>query len=361
MFRFASILLLFLLLAACSGSEQPSTPSPARSAVSPAVEPSPLPTATATRQPNASPEPSTGRTVWLFDLSASSFVTLTDSLENRPYEVELDAATATVAIRYWIDRDRRELRFAYDGTQLADSSAGVECTESNDGAEVTGRYYQDVNCGPISPDGNWMTYRVAVSGPPDTRERGDWDQWVVDLRSGETAVLQEGLRHCGGCDGRFGPAWSPSSHYVFFPEWIQHGATFLSDVESLTTRELFSGSTEINATPKWTPNAPHILVFERDDSVYLHDLSQDSPEALPDLTAPFYFDSTGQLLYGIAKANAPRIGVYDLGDRELKAVLPGRLTYLAFYGLNLPVAKASSRPLRKARTATASRRTQATS
>ena len=40
------------------------------------------------------------------------------------------------------------------------------------------------------------------------------DKWVVNVQSGATTRLQAGLVHCGGCDARYGPRWSPSSRLV---------------------------------------------------------------------------------------------------------------------------------------------------
>ena len=79
-----------------------------------------------------------------------------------------------------------------------------------------------------------------------------WDQWALNRHTDERRLLQAGLVHCGGCDGRFGAEWSPSGRFVYYAEYAQAGRTFLSDLETGTTRVISEGSTLVSAKPSWT-------------------------------------------------------------------------------------------------------------
>lgn len=324
------------LAIACSSEEPVSTPSAAPTRE--VLAPTPSPSRAATPQGPSPTRTPTLRTVWLFDLEAGTRTTLTDELDRPPYELSFEDGAETVRIRYWFDGQRVALGFALDGTLLARTEVVPTCTETRHGAEIAGRHYVDAACGLISPNERWMTYGTAVEQPPEALTRGDWDQWVVNLETGESRLLQEGLRHCGGCDGRYAAEWSPSSRFLFFPEWLQSGRTFLSDILTMTTVEITVGSTEIHRKPAWSPAEDHLLAYHQDGSTFLHDLSSDVRIKVQMLGDYVRFEANGAYLYAsVPDSSKEGILVYDVKEQRVAATLPGHITFLAFHGVNLPI------------------------
>jgi hypothetical protein len=183
-----------------------------------------------------------------------------------------------------------------------------------------------------------MTYRVdagtvQVVAPSASLPNGFsvpvWDQWVVELATGRSRLLQAGLVHCGGCDGRFGEEWSKSGRLLFFAESRSGGSTFVSDMQTGVTRKLFSGSTEISVKPDWSP-AADMLVYRSDDGVsVVEDFTSGTRTELPELGWPVRFDPSGIYLYSPAwdddrKGAVGETKVYDVQARRVIATLPGR-------------------------------------
>jgi hypothetical protein len=323
-----------VLTTACSGDKDPAPTATAA-----------LPTATlapTSAPPTPTPEPQATEppyTIWLLDLEAGTQTTLYENADYNPYRMTFDPDGETVRIRYPIDGKGYELRVRYDGTEVGRGDALDPCQTTDDGAEIDGRVYDGVSCGPISPDGHWMTYTVLVDAPEDARQRGDWDQWVVDLQTGDTRLLQTDLRHCGGCDGRFGPGWSPDGRFLFFPELVQDGVTFISDMQTGITRELFAGRTEIDAKPDWSPAEDHLLVYLKDGTAVLYDPATDATTPVPALMSSLSFDPSGRYLYAPALGDSAVDGttVYDVAAAQVVATLPGQAKIQAFFGLNRPL------------------------
>jgi hypothetical protein len=223
-------------------------------------------------------------------------------------------------------------------TELDDFGQGMTCETLNDGAKIEGKVYAGIKCGPISPDERWMTYQVDAGTHvfPSGYEVPVWDQWVVNLETDERRLLQQGLIHCGGCDGRFGAAWSASSRYVYFPELVQTGRTFLSDVESGTTRLLFEGSTNLGDQPQWSPVEDVLLYKAADGTTVLEDLAAGTMRELRVATWPARFDSTGTLAFtwGFDPREASAGGqttMIDLGTSKVIGIVAGLAAY-PFFG-----------------------------
>ena len=149
--------------------------------------------------------------MWLIDVRDGALTTLLEDAEARPYAVGF-AESEDIAVLHYTQVD---VSVAFDGTEVARSEPVIDCRQLDDAVEIAGLRYENVLCGPISPDGRRMTYRVVIS------ELRLWDQWVIDLVTDERRVLQEGLRHCGGCGGRFSPGWSPSGRGFRSNAWTQ--------------------------------------------------------------------------------------------------------------------------------------------
>src|SRR5690606_13737172 len=194
--------------------------------------------------------------VWLYNVESGDRATLYEDYEFRIVSI------ARFDGEHVVVRDRREsqhTRFDLEGNVIAveptpSPNTRLQCEETSAGATVDGRAYDGVRCGLIGPDERWMLYGVdagtqAVGGGTALPV---WDQWAVNLDTDERRLLQAGLVHCGGCDGRFGPRWSPSGRFLVFPELVGNGRTFLHDFETAETRLLFEGSTEISWAPEWS-------------------------------------------------------------------------------------------------------------
>ena len=172
------------------------------------------------------------------------------------------------------------------------------CEDDRTGADIAGRRHEGVQCGTFSPDGRWMTYPLPIAGSP----RGDWDQWILDVPSGDRRLLVAGVRHCGGCDGGTGAGFSPDSAYLVIPELFNGGRVFLAHVASAETRLIAEGlgATGIARSPVWSSQGPRLLYSPDGARVVLEDLGEGTRVDVPDFQWPAAFDVTGQLIYSPA-------------------------------------------------------------
>ncbi len=229
------------------------------------------------------------------------------------------------------------LRFGLDGAKLPQQSNGGRCREVGSAAEFNGRQYVGVRCGNISPNQHWMTY------PMDAGERtlpsGSvvpmWDQWVVDIQSGKTRLLQTGLVHCGHCEARYGPQWSPSSRYVAYAEYGGAERRFLSDVQTGATRQIGHGS-ELADAPLWAP-AGDVLVYGSPPPgiARYEDLTAGVSRDLS-IAWPVAFDTSGTLLYSPAWTYHPdgrpvATTIVEAATGEELATLSGAATVAFHY------------------------------
>lgn len=270
------------------GSEASVTPSPsvpATVAASTALPTASPTTVAQTTPPNevASPPP---RTVWLIDIAAEAVHTLFEDVDQVPWGVEF---VGPESVRVGMPSGEWET-FGADG-QPAPDPLDHDCRESSTGVTVDGVHYPELSsCWSLSPTGGHALYSANIGSDQS------WDQWVVDLETGERTLLQEHLRHCGGCDGRFGPVWSPAGRYVLIPELVGDGWLYLSDVESGATRIVGQG-TDITYRPSWSPDDDDLfLVHTEDDETALIDAATGEVTALP-LAWPASFDSSGRFVY----------------------------------------------------------------
>ncbi|MGE0685152.1 MAG: TolB family protein [Dehalococcoidia bacterium] len=200
------------------------------------------------------------------------------------------------------------------------------CEVINGSAVVIGLTYPGVpSCGPgVSPDisGTWMLYSVpAADVSMDGRTFSTWDQWVLNRHTDERRLLQSGLVHCGGCDGRFGPLWSHDGRFVVFSELVQQGRIFLSDLEGGTTRLLSRGSTESSVRPSWTPDNRLVHRASSGEAV-LEDAVSGSRMTLTALRWPACLDSSGSYIVGTS-AGGSNVSVYSVVEQRVVATLAG--------------------------------------
>lgn len=292
-------------LAACTADNAP-TPTPA-----PASEATAIPEATAASTSSPSPQPTTrapfilatptpppdlialAATVWLIDVRDNSLAAIVEDEDTSPYDVDF-INDDEVRVRYWLTEGKTDYTFSLDGTPLNKLTPILTCRTTEEGAEIGGRLYPGANCGPISPDGNLMTYSVT------TEEQRSWDQWLIELTTGETRLLQPDLLHCGGCDFKFGPAWSPSGLYLIAPDFVHQ--VFRIDIEANTSVDIAVNdrATQLSEAPVWSPHADRLLRPGPDRSTVLEDFDAGTTRQLDDLPWPAAFDPTGTYIYSPA-------------------------------------------------------------
>ena len=126
----------------------------------------------------------------------------------------------------------------------------------------------------------------------------------VSGHEGGYRLLARDLVSCGGCDGRFGPQWSPDGRYVLFAETAQDGRVFLADLETGAT-EVAAHGTDIQFRPSWSSDAsePRFLLAGEDGRGVLVNAETHERTPLP-IDWPARFDATGTLAYSPSGAHA---------------------------------------------------------
>lgn len=145
-----------------------------------------------------------------------------------------------------------------------------------------------------------MLFEVPIAGA-----NGDWDQWLLDLESGERRLLQAAMRHCGGCDGRFGPAYSPDGSHAYFSELIQDGLIYVADLAAGEAEVISEGRTEIDRRPIWSATGARLLYSDNGERVLVRDFAAGADAADIEVLAwPARFDATGTAIYSPAYSRA---------------------------------------------------------
>lgn len=317
----ATSLLMVLLVSGCtSDSDQlPTATATANRTATPTASqiasPTPKPTP---REPfvlgTPTPDPDLivlAATILLVDIHDGSVTTIIEDYENWPYSAEF-TDEGDVRVRYWLEDGRTDYTFALDGSPLDESEPQVRCLNADDGAEIDGRFYSDVMCGSFSLDGNLMTYglpaeNVEVNGRSSER----WDQWLVDLTTGEARLLQAGFLHCGGCDFKFGPIWSPSGRYLVVPDLVHQ--VFFIDLEAGTSIDIAvdERATQLSSAPSWAPLVDRLVRPGPDGSTILEDYGAGTSVTLTELPWPAAFDPTGTYIYSPAWAVSTEAGPHQ--------------------------------------------------
>ncbi len=183
-----------------------------------------------------------------------------------------------------------------------------------------------------------MAYWLWSATASDARR---FDQWVIDLASGDRHLLQAGLRFCGGCDSVPGPTWSASSRYLYFSDVIAGGERFfLRDVRTGTARQLTHTPHAAFDVPAWSPVADLLLYSDGSGGTVLEDLAAGSRLVLADVAWPAIFDTSGTYLYAPGwvddEAQGRATKIFEVATRRLLASLPGQPTPRTYSGVAGP-------------------------
>ncbi|MPZ99797.1 MAG: hypothetical protein GEU80_10775 [Dehalococcoidia bacterium] len=264
-------------------------------------------------------------TVWLIELASGDVQSLHEDTQRAMWELRPQFTEDGEGVEIRIGDEIVD--YDLDGTEVerrAYQAPDGRCRQIEEGdepvAEIDGVEYP-VNCGLFSPDGRRMLYQVdreEINLAPSYRVP-TWDEWVLDLETGERLLLQDALVHCGGCDGRYGPAWSPSGRYVYFSDLGGPERVFVADVVSGSTRTIMSGNQAVQLSygPDWSPSGDQLLRTDSEGGTVLEDLTAGAVIPLPDVPWPARFSTGGDFVYGPA---------YESGERPGETALVGLAT-----------------------------------
>ena len=340
--RALASILAMALAAACTSSDAAPTPPLATPEAAPTFEATatatatPRPVRTPIVTPTPTPPPGPPRveispTVWLIDVASGEQITLLEDDELLIGSAWFDDEGRPV-VRQWPDGSSLETTFDLAGKELSRGApAPYRCAQDGDRVEIDGRTFEGIPCGLVSPDGRWMLYGVdaGTTSITETSEVPIWDQWLLNLETDERTLLHAGMRHCGGCDGRFGPAWSPSGRFVHFAELVSGGDVFLTDTASFETGVIASGpsATDLSRQPVWSPTKDQLLRAGTDGATILEDLALGETIDFPGPTCPAAFDPSGRYLYfpalELREDSSTDVTVIDVNTLEAVAVRPG--------------------------------------
>lgn len=321
--RILAIVAGFALLAtACSGNGGDSTPVAATPTL---VSPTPqgTPTSAATPAPTiavATPTatgPRVASTVWLIDAEAAALRVVADNAGETIWSAAFGPDGDTVVVRHGSET----AVYDFDGKAVT-SRAPATCRDVSGGVDIDKRVYAGARCGTISPNERWMYYEV------ETAPQQTYDAWLLNLESGTATKVQEGLRHCGGCDGRYGPRWSTGGRYVVYAELLQTGNVYLTDTQTLATTVIGSGG-DLTQAPRWSPAADELLLPVNGQAAVLDAGTGERREL--QLAWPASWDTTGIYVYSPAWSTAALIDttIMDAATGTALATLAGTPSWLA--------------------------------
>lgn len=158
-----------------------------------------------------------------------------------------------------------------------------------------------VACGPLSPDGRWMMFTRDIESA--NVPAGGYETWLLDIETRVEHLLTDLTRHCGGCDYRAGPAWSPSGRFLLFGETYAgpDSTVYLTDTATLDTRIVAQGPSANNLGEHLTWSSSEDA-FARPGEGGIAVIARPAlSEALPlnDVPWPARFDETGQFVYSV--------------------------------------------------------------
>ena len=189
--------------------------------------------------PAPSPSPAdrveVSSTVQLVDAGSGGVTTLYESRTTMAFMARFTGSQVLV----WAQPDL--LQFELDGTVSRLPLPADVRRPRRLGDRGGARRWTGARCGSLSPDNRLMLYTVikgtrnlpsGEEGPPFPM-RG-----LSDINTtGEKRIVPPGLVACGGCDGRYGPRWSPDSGYVAYAETGGDQRRFLTDAQSWTRND----------------------------------------------------------------------------------------------------------------------------
>ena len=347
-------------LAGCSKDEPSVTPTPE---ATPAATAGPRLSATPCSRADGTIVPcrlQVPTTVWLVDARDGAVRTVYESDTGVVRSADFDSATgeAILGVEPEAGSDLLEaIRFNLGGAETGREPWPIDakdrgnalllmrvwrpgdpfCLTVDGGAEVNGRRYDGIACGPVSPDGRWMTYgvqtdEVDAAGRPIL----GGDVWAIDLTSDERWQVQAGLHSCQG-DSFFRAEWSPSGRYRFFGDCRDGGRVFLSDMVRRATRQIGTGLPVMRSRPDWSPAADVLLYQGNGGVTVLEDFRTGALTSLFTVGWPARFDVAGAYVYSPPGAT-PRqespggpTTIFEVASGRVVAALPGRAVYPDLY------------------------------
>lgn len=320
-----------LLLGACTADDDDPT-AEATSTLSPASSPSATPT---TEPPPTETPPWREQELglWLIDLNAGEVLSLWEDPGDTAYPITRGFSRDGDGVWVW-DRGSSWVRYDLEGEEMErttafppDSPHGHTCEQPDRALvrSVVNGVEHEVNCGIFSPDGRFMLYEVNVDSPGDPM--GRYEAWTLNVESGERTLVSDQLRHCGGCDGRVGPAWSPSGRYALVGETYggPDSTMYLHDTETRDTRAVATGSyvSGLGSNIRWSPTAD-AYIAPSDRGSFIERLPSGERVALADLSWPARFDDTGELAYSPGGQYTLSEDGWSAGPREETVIASAR-------------------------------------
>ncbi len=302
----AAVLLVAVIAAvvACNGDEDGTPGVSPTAAQTAAAEVTLTPSPSPEGSPVASPTPEAREvleTLWLVDASDGSVLLLTETEGYVGQERFVDAGQAVAFTQVVPGQGSAVHALDLSGhpwdSPREPQSPGV-C--------------ERLSCGPSSPDGRHTVY---TTSPPEGSLV--YAYGVIDLETGSQLELRGDLVHCGGCDARYAPAWSPSGRYFTIAEFGGDGRVFLADVEARTDRPIGTGN-ETTRRPDWSPVADIVALSGVEGTALVHPVTGD--EWPIDLEWPVRWDASGRYLYSPAWGSGGVTRIFDMETGETDEV-----------------------------------------
>ncbi len=341
--RFTLLLTVMVagLLFGCSDGDDPDLATSVATSAPTESPTTPRPTATEPPTPAPNPAPiEVESTVWAVD-TATHEATLLLQAPDFVVSSSFDEASGRAHIRWRGDEITGEL-FSLDGRERGPAPIHARCVEQGADALVDGVVVTDTECGAVSPDGRWMLDLRRVG--EHTSDSGYTvpieDYWLIEVATGERSLLQAGLQHCGGCDGRFGLAWSASSRFVTFAEFGGGGRMFLADLESGTSVVLTHGN-NLDEAPQWSPRDDVVAIPAEAGDAVLFDPQSGVRTPLP-ARWPVAWDAGGELLYSPPWGPGESMAVLTPAG-EVLAELSGTPSWINLWNDRTPLVATSPR------------------
>lgn len=275
--------------AACGGGGD-STGSPTAVETATQHVASPAVTATRVASPVATAIPAGPRvasTVMLIDAETRQFRLIAEEFVDSIWKAEFGPNGDKIVVH--LGRGDTET-YDFDGAPVAPDGPSP-CTDVAGGADIGGRVYADVRCGIISPDEAWMYFRIETS-------QEAYDAVLLNLESGVSTRIQEGLLLDLGSDFYFVPEWSPSSRFLVYPGHRSGSETYLTDVQTMATRILEGVRNRRDQRPVWSPSRDELLIPSGAQTAILDAATGERRELA--LAWPARWDASGTTLYSPA-------------------------------------------------------------
>jgi len=326
--RFAVASLLALGIA-CSGDDESPAPTPTlfpelAASPGPTFVPPPVPT-------QLPPLDDFASTIWLVEAASGNVITLYEDHERPAPFIAFDNDPPSAIHGVFEDGAFYMVRVDLAGAELEREGGNdinsllwpAPWRSTDEGCEVDGRLYADTNCGPLSPNGRWMIYstnRRALEGSGE-----EYDLLVLDLNSGETHLLFDGLFQCTQCDAGPPFSWSASGNYFFTGDAGRDNRILVFDLAAGTNRDVTTSLAKVVTRPVWSPAADILLRPSKDGRSLLDDVASGSSTVLKELGWPARFDPSGR--YAYATGVNTTTAIVDIETTQLVSELAGNGRY----------------------------------